>query len=353
MQLITNYKDKEKWNKFIIKNSYPTAFLQSWEWGEFNQQILKTPIQRWAIVDSSNQLKLVLNLIKKPLALGKFFWYCPRGPIVLNNDKELPSILSYLSKKIKLQVKSKIFIRFTPTLIKATEKSTMFKINGWQKPKILIHLQEPEQTLILDLKQSLDTLLATMRQKTRYNIRLAEKKGVKIIKLKQPTQNDILNFIRLMQLTGQRNKIKIHTANYYTQLIKYFSQLEQPLQLKLYQARYQNKILAAALLIYFGQTATYLHGASSNEHRQLMPNHLLQWQMIQDAQEAGYEWYDFWGISQTNPHWAGISRFKRGFGGKIVSLTSSWDYVVDKNWYNLFKLLKLVKKIIPKFISNS
>lgn len=347
MEIITNYQGKERWNKFIMENSSPASFLQSWEWGEFNQQVLGHTVQRWAVIDN-DKLQAVLTLIKKPLPLGKFFWYCPRGPVwsvdyLSRLDKFFPQLLSQL----KNQLGSAVFLRLCPPITEQASTLKSLKKAGWQVPKILTHLQEPVQTLVLDLTKNPDELLAAMHHKTRYNIRLAAKKGVQVVAVNQPGQSEIKNFNRLMRITSQRNKIKIHPADYYSQLIKHFSQANIEIKLKLYQAKYQDQILASALMVYFGHTATYLHGASGNQYRQLMPNHLLQWQMIQDAQQAGYQLYDFWGISQTNPQWAGISRFKQGFGGQVISFLGAWDYVLNPFHYQLFSFLKLIKKLIP------
>ncbi len=348
MKITSHYQDKSAWNKFIAANSRPASFLQSWEWGEFNQQILGQAVQRWAVVKGS-QLKIALTLIKKPLPLGKFFWYCPRGPVCSADYlDQLDKFFSQLLSHLKNQLDPGVFLRICPPVTKQKTTIKLIKKAGWQAPKILTHLQEPAQTLILDLTRSSDELLAAMHHKTRYNIRLAARKGVQVSAIEQPNQNDIKNFNHLMHITSQRNKIKIHSADYYSQLINYFSQASTAeVKLKLYQAKYQEHILASALMVYFGQTATYLHGASSNQFRQLMPNHLLQWQMIQDAQQAGYQLYDFWGISQTNSQWAGITRFKQGFGGQIISFLGIWDYILRPSPYQLFSFLKLIKKLIP------
>ncbi len=347
MEITNHYQDKSVWNKFITAHSRPASFLQSWEWGEFNQQVLGHTVQRWAVIDN-DKLQAVLTLIKKPLPLGKFFWYCPRGPVCSTDylsrlDKFFPQLLSQL----KNQLGSAVFLRLCPPITEQASTLKSLKKAGWQAPKILTHLQEPAQTLVLDLTKNSDELLAAMHHKTRYNIRLAAKKGVQVYTVNQPTHNEIKIFNQLLQTTGRRNKIKIHPANYYRQLIEYFSQAGQDVKIRLYQAKYQDQVLASALMVYFGHTATYLHGASGNQYRQLMPNHLLQWQMIQDAQQAGYQLYDFWGISQTNPQWSGISRFKQGFGGQVISFLGAWDYVLNPSYYQLFSFLKLIKKLIP------
>ncbi len=347
MEISNHYQDKSAWNKFVAAHSSPASFLQSWEWGEFNQKTLGNQIQRWAVMEN-NKLKAVLTLIRKPLPLGNSFWYCPRGPVCSADYlKRLDVLFPQLLTQIKKQTGPAVFLRISPPLTEQKTIIELIKKEGWRAPKILTHLQEPAQTLVLDLSKNPDELLAAMHHKTRYNIRLAAKKGVRVYAINQPTHSDIKIFNQLMQTTGQRNKIKIHPANYYHQLIEYFSRAGQDVKIRLYQAKYEDRTLASALMVYFAQTATYLHGASGNQYRQLMPNHLLQWQMIQDAQQAGYQLYDFWGISQTNPQWSGISRFKQGFGGQVISFLGAWDYALNPFHYQLFSFLKVIKKLIP------
>jgi len=348
IKITTNYQDKEKWDKFIVENSNPASFLQSWAWGEFNKDILENEIQRWALTDK-NFLKVILMLIKKSLPGGRFYYYCPRG-LIFKKDYTTKRINAYviLLRKIKQEIKNIIFIRLMPPY-KFKEYMFGFIIRlGFIKPKILTHSKEPGKTLILDLTKDKETLLKEMHHKTRYNIRLAEKKGVIIREMNKKTlKTDIDIFYNLTQTTAKRDKINVYDKSYYSKIINYFFENKQNIKLKLYTAENEGKSLAAIMIIYFGNTATYLHGASDNTSRNLMPNYLLQWRAIQDAQQAGYKIYDFWGISEHNKEWAGITKFKKGFGGQIITFMGSWDYVINKPWYNLFRILKIIKKLIP------
>ena len=346
MEIITHYQNKQIWNKFVASNSWPASFLQSWEWGEFNEKILENEIQRWAIFDK-NELRIILMLIKKPVAANKYYYYCPRGLIWQKEyqDKRV-NLYGALLKKLKIELKDAVFLRTCPPAEFKNYMHGFMQRFGFSKPKILIHTKEPGKTLILDLTKSQKEILAEMHHKTRYNIRLAEKKGVKVREMNKMTRlNDIGLLYNLLKQTGKRNKIHIYDKNYYAKLINYFTDNDESLKLKLYVAEYKNKPLAAMLVVYFGHTATYLHGASGDEHRELMPNHLIQWTAINQAKEAGMEVYDFLGISDKNPHWKGVTRFKKGFGGRTITFLGTWDYVLDKKWYKIFRLLKIFKKI--------
>ena len=121
------------------------------------------------------------------------------------------------------------------------------------------------------------------------------------------------------------------------------------IKIALFFAEYQNKPLASIIVLGFGNTATYLHGGSSNENREMMPNYAIQWAAIKWAKEHGYLWYDFWGINNEtkNGAWAGITRFKQGFvsknTGKKINYQGAIDYILDKKWYNILKLCKILK----------
>lgn len=345
MEIISNYQDKNKWDKFVAENSSPASFLQSWEWGEFNEKILGNPVQRWAVTDKGF-LKIIFMLIKKNLPGGRFYYYCPRGLIFKNNytHKRIKAYTTLL-KKIKEELKDGIFVRLLPPYEFKDYMSGFITRLGFIKPKILTHSKEPGKTLILDLTKDKEVLLKEMHHKTRYNIRLAERKNVTIRKMNKKTlKKDIDIFYNLTQTTAKRDKINIYNKGYYSKLINYFFEKQQNINLKLYIAENENKPLAAIIIMYFGNTTTYLHGASDNISRNLMPNYLLQWQAIEEAKKNGMKIYDFWGISEHNKEWAGITRFKKGFGGKIISFMGSWDYVLNKPWYNLFRVLKFIKR---------
>lgn len=348
MQIITEYNQKEAWNGLVAQSTSPASFLQSWEWGEFNREVLGHEIQRWAVMDEGT-LRMVFMLIKKNLPGGRFYYYCPRG-LVWQKEYADRRANAYgeLVRKVKVELKDSAFLRICPPYEFKEYMFGFLKRLGFAKPKILMHTKEPGKTLVMDLGKSQEKLLEEMHSKTRYNIRLSEKKGVKVREMTDKTrEKDIEIFCKLTQETAKRDKIHAYDKNYYTGLINYFTQKNGELQLKLYMAEYNKKPLSGAIVIYFAKTASYLHGASSSEARNLMPNHLMQWAMIREAKAAGMELYDFWGISEKNPAWRGITRFKKGFGGRPITFLGTWDYVLDKKWYNLFRLGRLFKKLIP------
>jgi len=211
---------------------------------------------------------------------------------------------------------------------------------------------QPAKTLLLDLNKTEEELLAEMHQKTRYNIRLAEKKGVVV----RESESELDSFYDLISNTYNRKGLSVYNKEYYKKLLANFSGA------KIYLAEYQGKILCANLVLPFGDTITYLHGGSSEEGKNLMAPHLLQWEAIKKAKELGYKYYDFWGIDEKK--WPGVTRFKKGFGpasaetspasarfvrsqaetsGFEVDYGGAWDLALNKFWYTGYKIIKSFK----------
>jgi len=357
MEIINNYTDKEKWNKFVAANSSPSSFLQSFCWGEFNQTILGNDILRWVVTDAG-KIKIACQMIKRDLPGGKFFFYVPRGWVWdVDYPNKRAAAYKHLMREIKAQLQGAVFIRFTSTYPWRDYVAGFMRRMKFSQPEILLHYMEPAETLVVDLGKEKKELLADMHQKTRYNIRLAEKKGVTIDLATLATiKKDIYIFYKLSSETARRNKISIYNRKYYEQLITFFTQRkDSEMKIKLYIARHQSKPLASIMVIYFGDAATYLHGASSSEDREFMANYLLQWRAIQDAKKVGLKLYDFWGISNNKKEWSGITRFKRGFGGQEIRFFGAWDYILRPFWYRTFRearlahrVFRMIKKILTR-----
>ena len=187
----------------------------------------------------------------------------------------------------------------------------------------------------MDLDKGEEELLKSMHQKTRYNIRLADKKGVKIKFNK--SDKDLDSFWQLLQETTNRDKFSAHSKSYYQEMLSLDN-------VYLALAEYEGEVLAANIIMPWGNTTTYLHGASSNKFRNVMAPYLLQWETIKKAKKEGFQYYDFWGIapegSSKEKSWAGITRFKRGFGGKEIKYLGTYDFIVNSFWYRLYELVR-------------
>jgi lipid II:glycine glycyltransferase (peptidoglycan interpeptide bridge formation enzyme) len=200
---------------------------------------------------------------------------------------------------------------------------------------------QPQRTLVVDLNTDEDAILARMKQKTRYNIRLAGRKGVSV----HPWE-DVAGFYRMMQVTGERDAFGVHTQAYYQ---KAYDLFHPGGECELLVAEYEGVPLAALMVFARGARAWYFYGASTDEHRNLMPTYLLQWEAIRWARAKGCKTYDLWGVPDAEPEtlegqftersdglW-GVYRFKRGFGGEIQRAPDPWERVYNPLLYALYR----------------
>ncbi len=184
---------------------------------------------------------------------------------------------------------------------------------------------QPLRTIVLDLAPSEEILLAQMKEKWRYNVRLASRKGVTVRVAE--TVEDVRGWYQLLQTTSERDRFGIHTLDYYLRIWELFASRKE---VRLLLAEYNGQLLAGIMVGLFAHQAIYLYGASSNEQRQLMPNYVLQWEAIRWAKQQGARLYDFWGIPETEDEdeaMAGVYRFKRGWGGRVVQFSGCYEHV--------------------------
>jgi len=301
------------------------SFLQSKGWEEFQKSIGN---QTFRIDDAL--------LIKKSLPLGKSYFYAPRIQATSNKEQ----VTNFLDKIKELAKRENcIFLRVEPI-----EK---LKIENCKLEIARSNDVQPSKTIILDLTKSEEQLLKDMHQKTRYNIRLAEKKGVKI----KESQN-IDDFWKLMKETTDRDGFRAHNKEYYERMLQIDPSTplrsaqddKKKMNVKLYIAEYENKILVAGIFVFYGDTVTYLHGASTHDNKNVMAPYLLHWEMIKFAKKSGYKYYDFYGISEKK--WPGVTRFKKGFGGEEINYPGCYDIIFNKAWYSLYRILRGIRRIL-------
>ncbi len=324
---IIEITNKEQLDGFVGSQPH-SQFLQSWEWGEFQKKVSG---KVWRLgVEDGDGLAATAKIIKKSLPMGKNYFYCGRGPVLDElriKDYELRiEILKILFQEIEKIAKEEkvMFLRFDP-LFKI--ENLNFKINQ------TIDVQ-PGQTLVLDLTKNEKDLLKEMHTKTRYNIRLAEKKGVKII---EGNSLRFEEFWSLLDQTSGRDKFSPHGRNYYKSMLELSSDF-----IKLFFAEYEGKAIAAGIFSFFGDSVTYLHGGSANELRNVMAPFLLQWHLIKLAKESGFKYYDFHGVSEEK--WPGVTRFKKGFGGEEINYPGTFDLTYDEGWYGIYKMVRKVRR---------
>ena len=288
------------------------SFLQSWEWGEFQASVGNTP-RRFLVNDKPVQIFVHRLLVG-------VFWYIPQADLAVT-DYEL--LVEFVKKENKI-----VFIRIESLSALPTLSS---------QAKVVKHRQ-PEHSLILDLNKKEEDLLTQMHSKTRYNIRLAEKKNLII-----SWEKNAIVFNQLLTETSRRDKFGAHNNDYYEKMLK--CNLTEQVTVYL-----DDEPLASAIFIEYGETYTYLHGASANAHRETMAPYLLQWSAILRAQEKGFKIYDFWGVAPENAEadhpWSGITRFKSGFGGTRLTHGQAFELPIRKLPYKIFLFLKIFLNIL-------
>ena len=199
---------------------------------------------------------------------------------------------------------------------------------------------QPPRTIIVDIRGSEEDILACMKQKCRYNIRLAEKKGVSV-----RAWDDIDGFYKMVQITGGRDGFGVHVLEYYRRTYELFHPTGM---CELLVAEYENKPLAALMVFARGKRAWYIYGASNDEERNRMPTYLLQWEAIRWAKAHGCDEYDLWGVPDENEEtleaqfenrndglW-GVYRFKRGFGGELKRAAQAMDKIYNPLLYEFY-----------------
>lgn len=323
-----NSKDYEAFIKAHPKGHY----MQASQWAK-----VKSFWKNEVIIaeDDQGHIKGVLSILIRKIPFFKnTLMYAPRGPVCDVHDRETFQALLNHAKALAKKHKSYV-IKIDPDVEIEDEefgqiiREMGFKIKGRSKNFEGI---QPRFVFRLPIKdRSLEELLQSFHQKTRYNINLASRKGVEV---KIGSREDIDPFHKIMLETGIRDKFVIRSAEYFKTMFDCMA----PDHLRLYTAYYEGKMVAGTIAILYGDKCWYLYGASSNESRNVMPNYLLQWEMIKWAKEKGCNIYDFRGISgdldESNPLY-GLYKFKKGFNGKLTEFVGELDYVFNPLIYFL------------------
>ena len=296
--------------------------LQSAAWGEFKSHYGWTP-ERWAWDGARGEPVAAAQVLRRGWpARGRWvsILYCPRGPALDWSDPFLVrTVLQDLARLA--DSRRTVMIKIEPDLAASGQVEEWLREAGWARSAQPVQFGS---TMVLDLERSDDELLAAMKTKTRYNIRLAEKRGVMV----RPgaAGEDLDRLYALYAETAVRDGFVLRPRDYYLRAWGGFidAGLAQP-----FLAEIGGRAVAGVIAFRFGDRAWYLYGMSSSAHRQAMPNHALQWAAIRWARDAGCAAYDFWGAPEAadpaDPLW-GLYRFKEGFGARHLRLVGSWDH---------------------------
>jgi peptidoglycan pentaglycine glycine transferase (the first glycine) len=313
------------WNQFL--SSHLNAhLLQTGEWGELKSAFGWKPVR---VVNG----EVGAQILFRRLPLGFTVGYIPKAATNSQQsafDQELWREIDSVCKQNRA-----IFLKLEPDLWQNAELDQVPITNS--KLRISSHNIQPPRTIVVDIKDAEEQILGRMKQKTRYNIRLAEKKGVTV-----RAWDDIESFHKMMLITGGRDGFGVHSHEYYQRAYD----LLHPKQMgELLLAEFEGKSLAALFVARNGNRAYYLYGASTDEERNRMPAYLLQWEAMKWAKARGCEEYDLWGVpdeeeaaleanfeTRHDGLW-GVYRFKRGFGGELKRAVQAVDRVYNPLLY--------------------
>ena len=303
--------------------------VQSWEWGEFRAKtgVEVVRLGRFA----GKKLEEGYQLTFHPLPFGGCtVGYFPKGPWP---DKALINALKKLG-----QEKKAVFIKLEPAVI----------VNGTKlqipDPRLVVSPQPlfTRHNFLIDLAQSEKDLLAGMKSKTRYNLRLARRKGVKVVEKNDPVSFEI--YLRLYFDTCRRQGYFGHDREYHRQM---WETLAQAGMVHLLIASFKKTPLAAWMLLEFKDTLYYPYGGSSTKHRNLMASNLICWEAMKLGKKRGLKTLDLWGAlgpeaGRSHP-WYGWHRFKAGYGGKLVEYGGSLDLILSSGLYRFFNLVNQLR----------
>jgi lipid II:glycine glycyltransferase (peptidoglycan interpeptide bridge formation enzyme) len=364
------------WNSIISQLPNP-HFLQTYEWGQVKAKYGWSPLyavwtnDKFFVTDNGSLLTdhyvaaaLILKrqILRNGFAARLSILYSPKGPLLdWTNESLRKRVLDDLQSFAKKQ--GAIFLKIDPDVVLGTgvpageddvidnggqAVMSELKRRGWGYAADQIQFKN---TVLIDLHPTEEEMLARMKQKTRYNIRLAEKKGVA---LRVGALDDLAMLYKMYAETSVRDGFVIRDEGYYKTVWQTFmssnvdklesSQVStfQPSNLPTCEpliAEVDGEPVAAIFVFYFAGRAYYVYGMSRNLHREKMPTYLLQWEAMKRAMAKGGTVYDLWGapevFDESDSMW-GVYRFKEGLGGKVVRTLGAWDFAPSPLWYKMY-----------------
>lgn len=332
--------ETEDFNPLDISVEAP--FTQGKLYGMWQAQLGRKVIR--FIVSANNESVAYGQAIVYPLFQTYNCIYLPYGPVLKNYS---PELLSFLKKELTAIAhrENTIFVRLDITPYDPDAKTVLAQLFS-KSPLYTYHsaYYQPRVEWVLDLSQSEESIQKDMHKNTRYSVRTAEKKGVTTEIITTNVGKYFEEFYRLMKETADRNGFGIHPKKYYEAI---FNTLTADGASYLVVTKYQNTILVIDVIIVFGQTANYVFGTSSNEHRDTLPSYHAQWQAIRHAKAIGCTSYNFGGIAlegDTDTSWKGLTLFKKHWGGSMLHHMPFYDIVVNPILYIAYNAMKLLRK---------
>jgi len=338
----------QEWNDLLAALPGP-HLLQTWQWAQVKQAFGWKP--QPVFWESGGTISAAAMVLGRRLPLRGFaarasLLYIPKGPLLQWKDADLyRQVLDDIQSFARRQ--GAIFLKIDPDVVlgrgvpgeqnapdspegKALESE--LRQRDWRYSGDQVQFRN---TVLVDLTPTEAELLARMKQKARYNIRLAERKGVRV---RTGTEDDLAMLYEMYAETAARDGFVIRAQRYYRVVWETFMRAQGP-RCEPLVAEVSGEPVAAIFLFHFAGTAYYLYGMSRQAHREKMPNHLLQWEAIRRARAAGDTVYDLWGapevFNESDNLW-GVYRFKQGLGGQVQRTLGAWDFPAQPWLYRLY-----------------
>lgn len=308
------------WDNFASTHQY-THFTQSTAWMRFKMS-QRWEAYRFGVFSSNGTLVAGSCVYSFTFADGSSFLHLQGGPLLSYATDDEQSqwdvcknfFRSLTKKKLYSHIRIEPQITHLPVCFHDFQQSYTFSI--------------PPETVLIDLTKSQSELFQACKPKTRYNIGLAQRKGV-TISIEKMTDKTVRDFYEIFEVMTTRKKLKKNDLALFQALNKTCASL-----CTVINAHKDSTLIASAILLTYGEKTTYLYGASHYEYRALQAPSLLQWASICHAKNCGSTLYDMYGISTQNQLWSGISRFKEQFGGKITNFIGTYDWILNPHLYS-------------------
>lgn len=331
MQVLVSTRDRfptpAEWDGLVASD--PRGhLLQTWAWGELKARFGWEAVRLAVLQDGAPVAGAqVLYRPIGPLTVA----YVPKGPVLPTDD---PDAAQALWQAVYQQSRRRraLLVKVEPERYE-DDAAYAAQLGAWG---FVLSAQpiQPRSTVMVALAEDEEAILARMKPKWRYNVRLAERKEITV---RQGALADVDTFYRLMITTGQRDAFGVHSLAYYQQAFSLFAEDDR---VRLFLACYEAEPIAGLMVYAFNGQAWYMYGASADRERERMPNHALQWRAMRWAKSMGCRQYDLWGITDqegeaANQALAGVERFKLGFGGQVVRYLGAYDRPFSRTLYHL------------------
>lgn len=317
---------RDEWNKRVA--AHGGSLLESFEWG-----VLQESLGRKVFRHESPHF--LASVAQYSLPLGKNYWYVPHGPVCFGHyDAE--SLREFVKGLRNHAPRETIFLKVEPQLPAMPEHAKMLRAAGFRR----VADTQPSETRYIDLTKSEPELLHEMEHDTRYAVRAAERRGVKVTVARtvEEKARAFAAFWNLFEQTNVRHELHSYDKRYYEGVVK----LQGDCFTELFLAELEGEVIAAAIVAYFGKRAYYLYAASKAGMGKFNAPSLILWEAVRGAKQKFCTSFDLWGTSETKKEWAGVTAFKKSFGGTAVQHIGTWEYPLKPLWYWAYRIAKRV-----------